>query len=235
MSAKGRRPSEEDRIAGWTTVDVEAEDKLFGWIAGPIVGVDVHPNKRSKPCLKSYLGNKVPCAGCAVGMRVDWLGYQPIYRKTDGKPCIVCLHRDQFDTADNCPLHAPVQFGREIGVNCGIWLARLLAGAEYDTRSMVRSVAVDISDFLPTIWSLRGVLTGAHLRRERDVPSDNAVSLPTQSRLPDHLNHRVPIDQPGEKPAVEAVEDGDSADLYDALKSQISDRVKRNGKAHKPK
>lgn len=165
MKITGKRPSGGSKGRAWLHVGVTEAEKVQGWIAGPAVGVSGHCIHASKPCHKLYLGANARCPGCEHPSRVQDFWYQPFYRETDGRPCLVILHEDQADAMSLVKLHEFVEFGREPGERIGIHMQRLLKQREYHTTLQERKVTADPSDFLATLWGLVGVITGDMIRR----------------------------------------------------------------------
>lgn len=159
----GRKPQGGGKVGHWMTAKVKKGSQFNGHVAGPCIGVEVHCGSQSKPCLKFYLGSSVECPGCKNNQRRGWLGYQPLYRWLDGKPVVAWFHEDQQDRLDVLKHGDHVLVGREDADNAGNWI-RKEKGPAFTTRLPVREVDADISDWLPTIFRLKGVLTGEHLR-----------------------------------------------------------------------
>lgn len=165
----GKRPQGGGRPAHWLTQKV-LRGKIFnGHIAGPCIGVEVHCGVQTKPCLKCYVDPKADCVGCNHRLRRDWLGYQPVYRWIDGKPVVVTIHIDQQDRVERFVHGDHVLIGREDQDNAGIWI-RKDKGPAFESTLPARQTNADISDWLPTLWRLCGIITGAMLRNGADVP-----------------------------------------------------------------
>ena len=176
----GRKPPGKGTGAAWSTVQTEAGTQWEAWVAGDCIGVEVHTSRRSKPCLKRYLGQKTPCEGCQATLRVDWLGYLPLYRCSDGKPVVVVVHTDQIDRLDQLKKHDHIVIGRNKEANCGVWVRKSLKQTRYDTTLPSRMVPADISDWLPVLWRMVGVITG------RDLLRDSGANPPVDDKPVSH-------------------------------------------------
>jgi len=170
----GERPLERGRPSHWVTQKLKRGEKVNGHIAGPCIGVQVHCGPQSRPCLKCYLGATADCTGCNHHLRRDWLGYQPLYRWVDGKSVVVTLHVDQIDRLEVLRHGDHVLLGREDADNAGVWI-RKEKGPSFTTTLAAKSVDADICDWLPVLWRMRGILTGAMVRGGPVIPPATGV------------------------------------------------------------
>jgi hypothetical protein len=164
MATKGGKPSEEGRVRNWNHVGAKQGQTWDAWIAGDAIGIFCHVgDDPSTPCLKHYLGKTAKCERCSVMHRREWLFFQPVWRERDGKPCVVIFHADQLDVLERLKNLAFVTIGRAEEKKSGMYLRAHLREVKFETAFAWKRLPQDISDWLPTLFNMRGALSGAHL------------------------------------------------------------------------
>lgn len=181
MGTKGGKPSEEGKVRNWTHVGAKQGQTWDGWIAGDAIGVLCHVgDDASTPCLKHYLGKGVHCDRCARMHRREWLWYCPVWRERDGKPCVVIFHADQLDVLERLKVLAFVTIGRAEEKKSGMYLRPHLREVKFETAFAWKRQPQDISDWLPTLFNMRGAISGAMLLSgglEHGVKSDEPTPV----------------------------------------------------------
>lgn len=161
MPARGGRPHEGGSVRTWTHVGAAPGTEWLGWIAGDAIGVRCHVgDDPSSACLRHYLGQQTGCARCAKHHRLEWLWYQPIWRESDWKPVVVIFHEDQLDVLDRLKVLQQVTVGRGKEKKSGMFVRPILRGAKFETSMDWKRKPQCIADFLPSLWKMRGLLTG---------------------------------------------------------------------------
>lgn len=125
------------------------------WVAGPCLWVIAHTKGRTKPCLHQMTGGVLPCPRCAQIQPPAKIGYQPLYRMSDGKPVVVIVYEGEEQYTDRFTLHLPVQVAREAAESDTVFVREVLAArpAYYSTLSC-RMVAADCTESLLAMWAL---------------------------------------------------------------------------------
>lgn len=125
------------------------------WVAGPCVWVIAHTKGRSKPCLHQMSGGVLPCPRCAQIEPPAKIGYQPLYRMSDGKPVVVIVYEGEEQYTDRFVLHLPVLVAREADQSDTVFVREVLAArpAYYSTLAC-RMVSADCTESLLAMWSI---------------------------------------------------------------------------------
>lgn len=164
MAVRGGRPPEEGRVRTWTHVGAKQGTTWDGWIAGEAIGIHCHVgDDPSTPCLKHYLGKGSQCQRCSVMHRREWLWFQPIWRERDGKPVVVIFHADQLDVLERAKNLAFVTIGRAEEKKSGMYIRTHPKEVKFETAFSWKKQPQDISDFLPTLFKMRGTVSGPML------------------------------------------------------------------------
>lgn len=205
MATRGARPPGGARERQWESLTLKEDQRVTGWIAGPAVGARIHPppfkGGRSKPCIRAYCGRAANCVGCERGQKLDYLFYQPIYRESDDRRCVIRVHDDQLTILDRLVLHDYVTAHKPEQVSVGVQILKRPTQVTYTTTIATRRTEADISDWLPVLWSLVGVITGTQLLRGpleshdeiRLAPAAIVTSDPPAPVVPDAIANRSVI------------------------------------------
>jgi len=108
---KSRDPQRGAKLPHWEYLVLDRGAKIRGWLAGPLVGVEVHHVGVSKPCLQLLTEGALPCPWHADGIRLQWLGYVPVYSEF-GSQVVVGVKADSKEAVDALPLHTTVRITR---------------------------------------------------------------------------------------------------------------------------
>jgi len=178
MQSRGKRPGKGHIAGHWTFEKVNHKDKWNAWIAGPVHGVWVHLIGQSKPCLRVICGTQAKCSGCENHIRLQWLGYLPLWRY-DGKPVVVGVKEFALEGIERIPLHAEVQVSRGNEYHDAVEILDLRTRERYYSSLPDRQRPADLCGWLCQLW--RAPELEPHLRRSLD---DQAVAV---DPLPDAL------------------------------------------------
>lgn len=124
------------------------------WIAGPAVWIVAHTKGRSKPCLRLMTGGVLPCPRCAQIEPPQEIGYQPLYRGSDGKPVVVIVYADERQYTDAFVLHQLVVVGREADQSDSVFLRLSLKATQYHSTLSQRMVSADCTESLLAMWAI---------------------------------------------------------------------------------
>jgi hypothetical protein len=150
-------------------------------VAGPCHWYECHTKGRTKPCLHWLTQGQIVCERCASTAPPEDIGYQPLYRELDGRPCFVVVHDYARDLIDALKLHQRVVVGRGAEQSDGVWItAALNPRPLYETRRAEFLRPADLTETLLRVWGLPE-LTDWYDRTQR--ASDNTVSLPKGTAL----------------------------------------------------
>lgn len=144
--------------------------------AGPCQWYMCHTSERSKPCLDWITHGVLPCPRCGGAKEAVMMGYQPIYRSSDGCPVMVVLYEDQRDHADKLDLHERVMVGREGEKGDAVYIRRAMEQTpKYQTTLGARMFAADITETCLVMWKIPELV---EWYRAQPKASDTGVSLP---------------------------------------------------------
>lgn len=174
----GGRPPGKGEIRSWKSLKLAAGASVRGWLCGPIIGVTVHEDDRTKPCLRAYIGATVPCPGCERNLRLGWRGFVPFYRYEDAKPCLVTIHDDSLAVAEKIGHLKLCIFARGTDKYDSVWVREMDKQDKYQSAFEAKRQPQIITGFLPTLFGMKGVITGEQLWRG---PLElSAVNVPTE-------------------------------------------------------
>ena len=162
MSAKGERPREGVQKINWQLVRDKGKVNFAAWVAGPVVGVLIHRERKPKPCLTHYTGLKA-CPGCEKRLAIGWYGFQPLYRDPDHAPMLAAFMSTHLALLDLLDHRDPVTIGREDGPGNGMWIRRNLKGEKLQTAIPERKSEQCCAWILPQIFGLVGRISGEQI------------------------------------------------------------------------
>ncbi len=146
-------------------------------VAGPAMWFQCHTSERTKPCLHWMTNGELGCPRCKGTDETKELGYQPLYRSSDGCPVMVVLYADQREHADKLAHHERAIVGREGEKGDAVYIRRAFEQTpKYQSSLMVRMVPADLTETLLIMWKIPELV---EWYRRQPKQSDNAVSLPT--------------------------------------------------------
>ena len=161
----GRRPLEKESVGHWTSARVKAGEYFDGWIAGPMVGVEIHNASVSKPCLKLYCGHLAECPGCKAGLKTGWIGYLPIYRSSDLRPVVVVTRADMLEVIESLEHLAGVRIGRNEGKSEPVWVRANPGLARFTSAMAYKMKPQSCTDWLPILWRYRELISAEQIER----------------------------------------------------------------------
>lgn len=216
----------------WHHVSCKGGQNFEGWVAGDAVCVDSHHVGATRPCLKRYFGEEHPCAGCDEPSRVIEQYYLPLYRRLDGRPVVVILQSDQLDMLQALKCHQHVKVGRTEEHRIGMYVSPMLSPSKWTTTLDERKVKADISDWLPILWGMVGVITGDIIRRG---PIGNEVEIEPPP-IPDKRGKKLSAEETRKRSAevvgmnfkVKPPTDDVLGDAITETANRMLDRVKRH-------
>lgn len=106
-----REPKKRSGIPYWDFIRLEMGKSFVGWLAGPVVGVEVHYHEGSRACRADLTDGAMRCAFCEEGIESRWVGYVPIWDES-GVRCVAIIGERYRELALRIPLHAPVRVSK---------------------------------------------------------------------------------------------------------------------------
>lgn len=167
----------------WHYVTTKPSQQWGAWIAGPCHWFTCHTNGRSVPCLHEMTGGELTCERCSAGQGTDVIGYQPIYRELDGRPCMVIVHEYSREVIDKLRLHQRVIVGRGPKTSDGVYIAPAMqAQPRYHSTLADRMRAADLTETLLRLWRLPDL--EAWYRQTHGAPTSSTSSAPEPGPVP---------------------------------------------------
>jgi hypothetical protein len=164
------------RHTHWHYVGTECGKTWNAWSAGRTHWYVCHTKGKSKPCSEVMTGGKVKCVLCNPLNPPEVIGYVPLYREMDARPCMVIVHEYIREQLDQIALHRMVMVMRGTQVSDGTAVVlHPKSSAKYTSTLRERMVPADMTETLLRMWKLP-LLTEWY--RKTQPPSDNPVSLP---------------------------------------------------------
>lgn len=174
-------------------------ERWNAYAAGPCMWFDCHASGRSKPCLHAVTGGALPCPICSPLKPVEKLGYQPLYRESDGRPGFVVLHECAAEPVLHLKKHRRVIVGREDDQADGVFVV-LHPNEEprMHTTLAWKQNDIDLTESLLRVWKVPELAAWYNATR---AASDSPVSLaetPTSRTLTgiaDALAHQASVSE----------------------------------------
>lgn len=165
----------------WAFRSTDPGGSWHAYLWGQIHGFMAHPSRRTKPCVEVLTDGKLRCElpNCPHGRQ--WIGYVPLVRESDGRPCMVIIHEHAASLLDGVGWRSRVLVMREAGQHDGVSVCRAMVQREWDTRLVALRRPADLTQTLLAVWKMPE-LCAWYAAREREAsaqPSDTLVSPPT--------------------------------------------------------
>jgi hypothetical protein len=146
----GRRPR-----VHWHYPTTPTNSKWHGWIAGNCHWFECHTKGKSQPCTEVMTGGELRCPRCDACQPTEVIGYQPIYREIDNRPCFVILHEYTREVVDALKLHQRVIVcrGPEQSDGCAI-VPALNPEPRFQTKLQERLQPADLTETLLRVWRI---------------------------------------------------------------------------------
>jgi len=139
----------------WCYVTTQPNTNWHAWIAGPCHWFLAHVKGRTKPCLHEMSQGELKCPQCDAGMMCEPIGYQPLYREVDARPCMVILHDYTREAVDRLHLHARMTVGRGGESSDGVYVVPALKREPVYRSSLVeRMKPADLTETLLKLWGI---------------------------------------------------------------------------------
>lgn len=238
MAFKSGNPLDGKTVSPWTFDKVTAGTSFVAYKAGPTFWVNVHHMGASKPCVRILTMGDLPCAGCAAGQRVQWIGYQPLYNESH-KPIVVGVKDYQQEVIDAIAPLAMVRVSRSKEHKAPVVVLPVKGMAPLQTARRDRDGKADLGPWLlHTLWGNRDLAKWVELHQEERAAKVEDRTEPPEIVEPDANAEFLRRLQSSSKKALEitayeAVETGRILD-FTLAETPVADRVRSNGK-HKPK
>lgn len=141
----------------WTYVSTEAGSKNH-WsahVAGKCHWFTCHEAGRTKPCLDAITQGVLSCPFCAQLLETKEVGYQPLYRESDGKPVIVIVHDYSREIIDRLNFHERVLIGRGVGITDAVYIVpSSVQTPRYKSTLPERNKPADATESLLRMWKI---------------------------------------------------------------------------------
>jgi hypothetical protein len=133
----------------------------------------------------------VKCPWCAKGIETREIGYVPLYRELDGKPCFVVVHDHARPQLDVLKLHVRVMVGRGADKNDTVYVLKALAqNPMFQSHLPERFKPADLTRTLLTVW---GIADLAEWYAVTEGVTDMTVPKLTASELANPAPKTVPV------------------------------------------
>jgi hypothetical protein len=162
-----------------------ANQEWTGWLAGPYQWVQAHTSsKGSKPCLTWITHGALPCPRCGPTSVPKCICYVPIYRESDGAPCVVIVHESGADFLEGLNYPRYVRIGRDAGEADTVVVCAALTRKPMRTVLKARQQPADITLSLLTMWNINELTewyaAQDPLSKQLPVPKIDALTVPTE-------------------------------------------------------
>lgn len=143
----------------YTQVAHGTRNAFNAYVAGePFWCEEAHEHKPpiffgTQPCLYWITNGALDCPRCKKQPATKVVGWFPVWREQDQKPCIVILHQEAFDQVRDLNYGDPVLIGRVDEVS-GVFVQKLSCVARFTTENPHRKHAQDITRSLLAMWRL---------------------------------------------------------------------------------
>jgi hypothetical protein len=131
---ESKDPSPRPLHKSWHYLKIAPGAMCRGWIAGRMVGVEVHwGGDSSKPCWRAITGGLLPCPRCDPGSLLPtqtepkkrrWIGYVPLYAHT-GRREVVVVSETVGPRVKDLAIGTPVEFRRSNGARDPLQIRQL--------------------------------------------------------------------------------------------------------------
>jgi hypothetical protein len=119
-------PNDVPRDLAWRVEKLLPGEQLFGYVAGPVVGVWTHWTGSSKPCRYRTTRGVLACPLCD-GLGVIWRGYVPVLGVRPASRAVVILSKTSYeDCRKDLRVKTAVRIWRPAGVNKAVKVERFL-------------------------------------------------------------------------------------------------------------
>ena len=141
----------------WKFECVEVGKKVYGWVAGPVVGVEGHGTPSFKPCRALLTKGAVACPWCALPYPVRYQGYMPIIDKHGGKK-VYAINLDNTARVDAMRHLQPVKLHKGPHKNSSLEVFTEEWTTIQPTGNNVTNRPADIKEWLLTVlWKAEGL------------------------------------------------------------------------------
>lgn len=187
MSLKNA-PSEEvnnRRGVHFMYTPTEAGKSWRAYIAGPCLWIRAHGTGKTRPCLDWLTDGALMCDHCQKGQESQLVGYQPLWRETDGRPCCVIVHADQRESVDSFKRPAGIQVCREFGVGNGVYFRKPMSALPvFHAVHPAKLCDADMTDSCLRMWKIPALVSwylakpGSKQGGVIHPPKSPAITLP---------------------------------------------------------
>lgn len=162
-------------------------------VAGPCHWFECHTKGRTKPCLHWLTRGELKCERCDPLKPAEDIGYVPLFRELDGRPCFVVVHDYVRDTVDALRHHQRVVVGRAGEQSDGVYVVPALNPRPlYQTTRPEFRREVDLTQSLLRVWGIPELVewynrTQAARGEEVPLPEPEPVKSDGQPFDPMHV------------------------------------------------
>lgn len=128
---------------------------LYAWVAGECEWYEVHehtPREHgTKVCLRWYTDGALRCPRCRPLVPTTTIGYLPIYRESDLKPCVLLLHESVADLVTSLRFRDYIMIGR-VDVHSSTFAKKAETRETFASVLPSRQSPCDLLPSLLTMW-----------------------------------------------------------------------------------
>lgn len=215
------------RCTHFPYVKTPQRTKWTAHVAGPAVWVLAHGDNRTVVCSQWFTDGELLCQCCATGVVARVVGYQPLYREQDGRPCMVIVYEDVRHVVDELTLHQRVIVGREGDGTATVWIApALVPDPVYQTTLPERRRPADISRSLLAVWRDRELMAWYYATQPGTQPGPVVMDRGSKPRAARAAPLAAEVNAPPPPPPPPLAPVDDAAPVGDLLSGTLA-RVRR--------
>lgn len=204
-------------------------EQWHAYVAGKCHWFTCHTKGRTKPCLHEITSGELTCERCGPLQPTEVIGYQPLFRELDSRPCFVLVHESVREVVDSRKHFERVIVGRGDEKSDGVYvITALRQEPRFHTAVPWKMAEADLTATLLKVWGIPELI---EWYARTQVKSDNAVSLPRGIAVKDDGTPYADFYQGAAKRAgATIVPEGQTTDAFDLAKERLKKRATANGK-----
>lgn len=146
---RSRKPTRGAGTGYWDWIKLDLMKPFRAWLAGPIVGVEVHYAHGSRACRRCITDGGMKCAFCESQIPTTWRGYVPLWDE-QGIKCVTLIGQRYLPLAQEIPHLSPVLVTKTKRQGCPI---RVEASGWSSGKPPITGPEMGAQDLRP--WLLR--------------------------------------------------------------------------------
>jgi hypothetical protein len=215
-------PPPRSDIEYWRYESLAPSETLKGWKAGHPIGVPVHHNHRTSPCLDAFTHGELPCAFPHAEFPLGFHAYMPMITD-DGQHVVIGIRRNQFGRACEIPVGSQIVVTRGNHKTKPVIVAwKKWPGAEVHPAANPLDPK-DISAWLLRLWRIPQLTEWVKLNPEKAKGGELDTSTLVKKK------YVAPVTQPTSPEELAKLKE-----LLAARSTWVEPETSSNGSAHPP-